>query len=80
MRGADFIDGIFGFDRDQFPSLPRSIDNDALLEFSIDSSMFPLSTQRNFWVYLFLECDNETYRRFVGIHSEVERERVSPTC
>ena len=62
------------------PYLPRTIDSKLLYELGIYFATETLNTQRNFWAYLMLECNNETYNRFVQMHSEKIKERVSPTC
>lgn len=63
-----------------FPSLPKSLSKDVIFNLGNHFNELPLNTQRNFWAYLMIECDTETYEKFVKVHSKEVQESVSPVC
>lgn len=71
---------LFKEDAKDFPSLPRHIKPELLYPLGVHFNKEPISLQRNFWIYLMLKCDQETYNKFTLLHSEEIREMVSPTC
>jgi len=81
LRGAHeiwsepFLDSAGGF-----PFLPREIPFKLLYLLGTHFTTQTLNTQRNFWAYLMMECSTDTYQKFVELHSDKIRERVSPTC
>lgn len=65
-----------------FPILPREVPYKLLFMLGTHfvENKTTLNTHRNFWAYMMLECNSDTYNRFVEMHSDQLRERISPTC
>lgn len=65
-----------------FPILPPDITPKMLLALGMHFNAKSKGTflQQNFWVYMMMECDTNTYNDFVKYHSEEIQERVSPRC
>jgi len=78
---VETLGGAFAIDMQDFPVLPYSItQTQTLYDLGVKTNSFSLITQRNFWVYMFLECDSDTYEKFKELHNYEIREKVCPTC
>lgn len=81
LVGVDSVTSLaFLEDMKEFPSMPRTLPPQMLYPLGVHFNKKPLSTQRHFWIYLMLQCEQSTYQQFMSMHSEEVRERVSPVC
>jgi hypothetical protein len=81
LRGASSVESIYFLESiGNMPYLPRKIEFNLLYLLGKHFATMPINTQRNFWSYLMLECDTETYNKFLEIHSEAVKEKISPIC
>jgi len=63
-----------------FPTLPSRISPEALLALGMYFKSKGTFVQQNFWVYMMMECDTDTYNSFVSYHAQDIQDKVSPIC
>lgn len=71
---------LYELESKDFPVLPDIIKNEDLENFVIKMLNESISTQRNFFMYIFLNCEHKVYKSFLDMWDEVFPEILDEIC